>query len=346
MIKKLIIEEHVDVDRFLITTFTKAASEEMRQRLEKAVRQELGKTGQDGASGTGSDRAFLLRQLQILPSAAIGTFHSFAIDIIRQYFYLTDLEPGFTILDEVQQSIMKRDAVDQVFARRYEESSPEFFAFLERHSSDRNDNALKDNLIKMYNSLRSIPFYMEWAKKKTELMKSQSPSKDMGLLEYIAAETATSLAKAGEYYDKAAELLNTPYSQDIFSKAAEDAANINNAVSRAADYDFMQSFFNTSLNSMRAKKAEQQAFDAVKEEEPLLEVETDIGITGSQQQGTFIVQDGVGHIVHAIVGIAQVIVQHHLRSHMLDQRLILLNGFLIILVYIVAVGFGLAQGES
>ena len=265
-IKKLIIEEHVDVDRFLITTFTKAASEEMRQRLEKAVRQELGKTGQDGASGTGSDRAFLLRQLQILPSAAIGTFHSFAIDIIRQYFYLTDLEPGFTILDEVQQSIMKRDAVDQVFARRYEESSPEFFAFLERHSSDRNDNALKDNLIKMYNSLRSIPFYMEWAKKKTELMKSQSPSKDMGLLEYIAAETATSLAKAGEYYDKAAELLNTPYSQDIFSKAAEDAANINNAVSRAADYDFMQSFFNTSLNSMRAKKAEQQAFDAVKEE--------------------------------------------------------------------------------
>ncbi len=42
-IKRLVIEEKTDIDRFLITTFTNAASAEMKARLEKAIREELEK---------------------------------------------------------------------------------------------------------------------------------------------------------------------------------------------------------------------------------------------------------------------------------------------------------------
>ena len=44
-IKQLILQDKVDVDRFLITTFTNAASQEMRERLE------TGYPKRDGSAG-------------------------------------------------------------------------------------------------------------------------------------------------------------------------------------------------------------------------------------------------------------------------------------------------------
>ena len=259
-IKKLILEGQTDVDRFLITTFTKAAAGEMRQRLEAAIRKEL------ESSTEPADRAFLLRQLQLLPGSAIGTFHSFAIDLIRQYFYLTDLEPGFGIIDDVRQAILKKDAMDQVFERRYEEGSDDFYGFLKRHSSDRNDNRLKESLIHLYDSLRSIPFYMDWAKEKTRCMKDDNPAGAMGLLQYIAEETEQELRRAFAYYEKAAQVLDSPYCQDMYSKAAEDAARVKAAIESAGDFEQVQQFFRQSFNQMRAKKQEKEAYEAVKEQ--------------------------------------------------------------------------------
>ena len=74
----------------------------MKERLEKALREEMKKPG--------ADKAVLTRQLSKLPSASIGTFHSFAFNVIRQYFYLIDIEPGFNVADDVQVSIMKQEA--------------------------------------------------------------------------------------------------------------------------------------------------------------------------------------------------------------------------------------------
>ena len=42
-IKQLMLQDKVDIDRFLITTFTNAASAEMKERLEKAIKEELKK---------------------------------------------------------------------------------------------------------------------------------------------------------------------------------------------------------------------------------------------------------------------------------------------------------------
>ena len=57
-IKQLILQDKVDVDRFLITTFTNAASQEMRERLEQAIRKEMDQPD--------ADRAFLKRQLDLM----------------------------------------------------------------------------------------------------------------------------------------------------------------------------------------------------------------------------------------------------------------------------------------
>ena len=262
-IKKLIIDEQTDVDRFLITTFTNAAAAEMKQRLEKAIRAEL---ADKGAGLSERDRAFLLRQLQLLPSAAIGTFHSFALEIIRQYFYLTNLEPGFSIQDEAQATVMQNDVIDSVFEERYIAGSAEFFDFLTRHSSDRNDNNLKQTILSTYNALRSIPHYMDWAKTQTALMSGDRPAEAMGLYEFIAGESAKAIPEALPYFEEAAELLNSAGTPKLYAKAAEDAEKVREAMAADLDYDGMRDFFNSGFNSMRAGKDEKDAYDAVKEE--------------------------------------------------------------------------------
>ena len=106
-IKQLVLKDKIDIDRFLITTFTNAASVEMKERLERAIKSEFDKEG--------ADRKFLKRQLNMIPIANISTFHTFALEIMKHYFYLTDLEPGFRIGDEIQVSILKNEAIDIIF---------------------------------------------------------------------------------------------------------------------------------------------------------------------------------------------------------------------------------------
>ena len=117
-IKQLILQDKVDVDRFLITTFTKAAAAEMKERLEDAIRKSIEEKG--------TDRKFLERQLRLLPRANISTFHSFTIEVMRRYFYLTDLEPGVRIGDETKIEILKGESIDEVFDRRFAEDHERF----------------------------------------------------------------------------------------------------------------------------------------------------------------------------------------------------------------------------
>ena len=70
-IRSLVLEDKIDIDRFLITTFTNAASAEMKARLEKSIREQMEKPG--------ADRQFLKRQLSLMPRASISTFHTFAL---------------------------------------------------------------------------------------------------------------------------------------------------------------------------------------------------------------------------------------------------------------------------
>lgn len=261
-IKKLIIDEQVDVDRFLITTFTNAAASEMKQRLEKAIRAEL-------AENTGlseKDRAFLLRQLQLLPAAAIGTFHSFALDIIKQYFYLTNLEPGFSVQDETQGLIMQNDVIDAVFEERYAGGSEEFFGFLTRHSSDRNDYSIKQTVVNTFKALRSIPHYMDWAKRQTGLMGSENPGEALGLYSFIAAESVKVLPEALRYFEEAAELLDAAGTPKLYAKAAEDTEKIREAMVAGLDYNGMREFLGRKYNTMSAGKDEKEAYASVKDE--------------------------------------------------------------------------------
>lgn len=264
-IKGLVLEDKTDIDRFLITTFTNAASAEMKGRLEKSIREQM--------EDKNADKKFLKRQLSLLPRANISTFHTFALEVMKRYFYLTDLEPGFKIGDDVEISIMKNEAADRLFERRFHDDYEAFKEFLKKYSSDRNENRIKKNMISLYNEMRSIPDYMTWAESTAELLNAESPSEALGLRNFIAREAEEELQKAYELYEKAADVLEEAGIDGLYEKARRDAelvaGVIEEAKGKASSTERMELYGafvkSVRFNQMRASKVQQDDYAPVKE---------------------------------------------------------------------------------
>ena len=137
-IKRLILEDGCPIDRMLIVTFTNAAASEMKEKIRRAVSQSIGELARqlgeaqqhseaqqlsaaEKRSGIAEELQaleeklnFLKQQMNKLSQAQISTFHAFALEVIRKYFYIIDVEPNFKICDDAQQTLLKADAMDQL----------------------------------------------------------------------------------------------------------------------------------------------------------------------------------------------------------------------------------------
>ena len=274
-IKQLILKDNEDIDGFLITTFTKAAASDMKRKLEKTIRNEL-----KSRSVGDPERSFLLRQLYLLPSASISTFHSFAINIIKEYFYLTDLKPGFAIGDDVETAIMEKEAVDRVFEMHYEDrEDKEFRQFLIRRSSDRNDNRLKDTIRETYKKIRSVPDYFEWADKMADRLDSDNVYEELGINGFLEEERDRAIAGAKGYFEKAADFVDGGVFPDIKQKLMGDIM-ILEGVADMDEEAFGEFVRKPGFATLRAGKDNKVKWDAIKEQ-----------VTGIRDKGKKFISD-------------------------------------------------------
>lgn len=152
---KMILDEKnpIDIDRLLVVTFTNAAAAEMRERVGEAISRELYKN---------PDSTVLQRQLVLLNKAKITTIHSFCLDVIKNYFHLIDLDPKFRIADETETVLLKSEVLEQLFDKNYEEEKKEFLDLIECYCSNRDDSALMEMVLSLYNFAKSSPFPERW----------------------------------------------------------------------------------------------------------------------------------------------------------------------------------------
>jgi len=151
-------ENPVDIDRLLVVTFTNAAAAEMRERIAEAISTQLERN-------PGS--ANIQRQLILLGKASITTIHSFCLEVVRANFQHINIEPGFRVADETESRLMKLEALSEVFEEQYEEENEEFFELLECYGGNRDDRALQDMVLDLYDFVMSSPWPEEWLEKMT-----------------------------------------------------------------------------------------------------------------------------------------------------------------------------------
>lgn len=269
-IKQLILIDKTGLEQFLIVTFTKAAASEMKEKLLKAINTEIKENP--------ADSLFLRRQLDVIANANISTFHSFALEVIRRYFYLTDVEPDFKIGDEGSVEIIKREVLDKMFEDYFEEGSDEFLDFLRCYGSDRHEKALKEMFLKFYSTVQSIPHPMEWlAEHVKQLNFSKEDFEKSKTYSFMMEDIRKSVDDILRDYYAAYSIAKQADLETIPLKCLEDYEELTALKVYLDDgkTDEIKRFLETfKPNTIRARKTEQAAYAEVKDD-----------ITGYRKQG-------------------------------------------------------------
>ncbi len=151
--------KHVDIDRLLVVTFTKAAAAEMKNRVSEALEEALDKRPSDTR---------LARQLTLVNTAQIMTIDSFCQNIIKNYFHVIDLDPEFRVADADEIKIIKNDVVKKILEEQYHEyitsKNDQFIKFTEAFSTGKNDKDIEQIILNLYEKSQTNIIPEEWLK--------------------------------------------------------------------------------------------------------------------------------------------------------------------------------------
>ncbi len=146
----------VDIDRFLVITYTRAAAAELRGRIMDALA---------AAAAERPGDARIRRQQSLCCRSPIGTIHSFCSSLIREYSQVLGISPAFTVLEEDRAEAMKQSVASRLLDRRYERimDDERFRLLADSVGAGRDDSRLQNTLLELYAKLQSHPYPEDWA---------------------------------------------------------------------------------------------------------------------------------------------------------------------------------------
>lgn len=262
-----ILAEHINIDQLLVLTFTEAAAAEMKERIRHRIEAQLKVEEAPG---------HLENQLNKLARAQISTFHGFCSTLIRRYYYLLDLDPAFTIADEIEVSLLHDDVLETLFEDKSEALDLEFLNLVQSFNSDRNDDDLKTMLLKIYHQARANPDMEKWLASLPDLyqwdgsdLMSWPYYEELQNLALPLLESAShDLAEASSYASEAA-ISETPHKyplevhpQDVAYLERLRASGDNYEALRNSYHQTKLSNFPTFSKKFHDKKLHEQAKDA------------------------------------------------------------------------------------
>lgn len=250
-IKQILTEEKVELDEILVVTFTNAAASEMREKIVGAIP----------------------GQMDMIQKSQIGTFHSFALDVIGRYFHLIDLEPGFRVCDEPRKILLENEAMDQLLEERFESDDPDFIRFLKMYGTSKSEDRVREMIGTVYNFIMSMPNPFEWLDESVKAL-------DISLEEFLASPIYKELMDqvhktvdgALVNLSKVEDLLSANSIASLESKAEIDRALVEN-IKRAFQEDFemgRELLAARTFERFTVKKDDKEAYALIKDQVGLL----------------------------------------------------------------------------
>ena len=265
IIQKILID-HINIDELLVLTFTEAAAAEMKQRIRARIEQELAK--QPG-------NLVLSAQLNKISAANISTFHAFCNKLIRRYYYLLQLDPVFKIADDIEVGILQDDVIEELFDELAEIEDENYLCLSESFNSDRDDEALKTMLLKVYELARSNPQMHQWLMNLRSLyewdghdLQSWRYYQEIGkLIAPSIDEALLDLEKAREFAKDAEVMgIDHKYRTEVYDQDVAYATRLKES-QQSAYADLREAFKNTKLATFprfNAKQYDKEAHEQSK----------------------------------------------------------------------------------
>ncbi len=157
-----VVREGLDIDDFLVITYTRAAARELRERIARELTQRL-------AQNPGDRR--LRRQTTLVYRAQIATIHSFCAALLRESGHLIGLDADFRLCDEGEGHVLMVRVLEDLLEEQYEGLDPdsEFAALVDTMAAGRDDRALAQIVLDIHGRIQSHPDPERWLLEQKEL---------------------------------------------------------------------------------------------------------------------------------------------------------------------------------
>ena len=146
-------ENPVDIDRFLIVTFTNAAAAEMRERIHARILKGLEEDPTDEN---------LQKQSALIHNAQITTIDSYCLFLLRNHFHEIGLDPAFRVGDPGEIKLIEKDVLEETLEEFYASGDEEFLFFTDAYCPDGKNGAIEKLVEGLYKFSMSHPWPKEW----------------------------------------------------------------------------------------------------------------------------------------------------------------------------------------
>lgn len=146
-------EDNTNLDELLVVTFTNAAAAEMKTRIENALGEILANNPYDSNA---------IKQMSMLSNAKISTIDAFCGNLVRENFFLLDIEQDFKILDDAQALLVEDNAINKVIDELYKVGDPKFKSLVELLSSSKSDAGFIEAIKKINTYIMVQAFPFDW----------------------------------------------------------------------------------------------------------------------------------------------------------------------------------------
>jgi ATP-dependent helicase/nuclease subunit A len=156
------------LDEILMVTFTEAAAAEMRQRIRERLEKELERDPKN---------SHLREQQALFEMAAIGTLHSFCLQLIRQHFYELELDPQLAVLPQEEGQVLAEETLDQLFEGYYggRGALAEAVQRLIQSQGGGSDDLIRSLVLKLHHYTQTRPDPAGWLSRQLAMFASPEP---------------------------------------------------------------------------------------------------------------------------------------------------------------------------
>lgn len=213
----------VRADRMVIVTFTNDAASELKKRLDQKLRALI------------NERPFdehLLRQQTLLQNAHISTINSFCFELIRDNAGESGITPGFAVLDDTDNKVLKARAMEELL-NFYSENEYEKISFLYDRFCIKDEKRLVEVIEEADSFLASVPFRDKWLEDAIEQYSTDLT--DSVYYERLFETIITQLEKAERSAGENLALIGRIFPDMSEAAAAKSAAQAQEDCDRVSD---------------------------------------------------------------------------------------------------------------
>ncbi|WP_099974795.1 helicase-exonuclease AddAB subunit AddA [Lactobacillus terrae] len=231
------------IDSLLVSTFTKAAANEMKERLEVRLK-ELTREPELNPDL----KKHLQSQIYKIPMANISTLHSFFNTIIEKFYYVINLDPSLQLItDDTQIQMLKDQAIENVFSDYYEKDDSDFLNVVDNFSNDRSDEGLITLIDQLYNFAITNTDTEKWLNSLSSFYNLEDPFETSDFYKYtlipnLKLNISSLIDELTEiYYLSQEDLLSSAYTEAV-SSALNDLKQVYSEIEEKS-FDEIRDYF-------------------------------------------------------------------------------------------------------